>query len=143
MNETARPASAPAWVFAAYQTAPASEQMEKDFLTLVGSLAELSRHPAAPDLRRVARLNRLPLCPVIGFQDFPEKGFGGAVRLPGEGGSRAVVVGHRAFAAECGLDMPAVLEVAARRYEGEGARILLGGWDGYVRGVMRFSPEGS
>ena len=112
--------------------------MENDFLTAAGSLAAQSAHPAAPSINRVAGANGRPHRPVIGFQDFPERGFGGAVQLPGEEGARAVLIGNRAFMAEAGLDAPALLEVAARRWEGEGATILLGGWDGYVRGVMKF-----
>src|SRR5688572_14900656 len=55
------------WRFTAYQTAPASRQMEKDFLTIAGSLAIQSAHPAAPAIDRVAQTNGHTHCPVIGF----------------------------------------------------------------------------
>ncbi|MGQ0645526.1 MAG: hypothetical protein ACT4O3_08550 [Elusimicrobiota bacterium] len=128
--------------FSAFQTAPANDQMEKDFLTLAASLAALSAHPASPDVVRVAKANQCPQCPVLGFQDFPGRGFGGAVRLPGEEAPRAVLVGAREFLQESGLEMPALLETAARRWEAVGARVVLGGWDGYVRGVMKFEESG-
>ena len=43
------------------------------------------------------------------------------------------------FLSQCGLDIPAILEVTARKWESEkGSIILLAGWDGWVRGVLRF-----
>jgi hypothetical protein len=50
-------------------------------------------------------------------------------------------VGAREFLAESGLELPAILEVAVRRWEEEGATVLMGGWDGYVRGIMKFFVE--
>lgn len=129
------------WSFLAFQTAPANPQLEKDFLTMAASLAARSSHPSASELMRVARLNGCPRCDVIGFKDFPGEGFGGAVQLPGEAYPRPVLIGTRAFLAQSGLETPALLEVALRRWEEEGARVLLGGWDRYVRGVMKFSAE--
>jgi cation transport ATPase len=127
--------------FSAFLTAPASEQMEHDFLTLAAALAARSSDAAAADVVRVARSNHCGDCPVLAFQDFPGRGFGGAVLLPGEGGHRAALIGAREFVAESGLEVPAVLEVAARRWEGEGARVLYGGWDGYVRGLLKFATD--
>lgn len=125
--------------FAAFQTAPANPQMEKQFMTIANSLAALSSHPGKDSIQRVANTDQLPHCEVLGFQDFPGKGFGGAVRLPGEDGqARASLIGTRAFMKEAGLQLPDLLEVAARRWEAEGAEVLMGGWDGYVRGLMKF-----
>lgn len=129
-----------AWRFAAFQTAPASHELEGDFLAILGTLGSQTAHPAGPEMRRIAHTNGHPVCPTIGFQDFPGRGFGGAVQLPGEAAPRAVLVGTREFMAEAGLQMPALLEVAARQWEAEGALVLLGGWDGYVRGVLKFQP---
>lgn len=124
---------------AAFQTAPANPQMEKQFMTIANSLAPGSSHPGKDSIERVANSEQLPHCEVLGFQDFPGKGFGGAVRLPGEEGrARASLFGNRAFMKEAGLQLPDLLEVAARRWEEEGAEVLMGGWDGYVRGLMKF-----
>ncbi len=126
------------WTFLALQTAPAGEKYEKDFLALAASLAAFSAHPAAADLRRVAKGAGVSDGPVVGFKDFPGKGFGGVVQLPGEEMPRAVLMGELDFLEECGLHIPALLEVARRRFSADGARALVGGWDGHVRGVMRF-----
>jgi cation transport ATPase len=124
--------------FTAFQTAPASTQMEADLLRVIRSLAEFSRHPLAPEMIKVAEANRIEKCPVFGFQDFGGEGFGGAVQLPGEGGPRAVLVGLRRFLEEAGMSVPNILEVAARQWEKEGAHVLFAGWDGYVRGLLKF-----
>jgi cation transport ATPase len=131
------------WKFAALQTAPAGEKYEGDFLALAGSLAGMSAHPAAADIRRAAKAAQLSDGPVYGFKDFPNRGFGGVVRLPGEESPRAVLMGEWPLLEESGLSMPDILEVARRRFSEDGALVLVGGWDGYVRGVMRFRPEGA
>lgn len=129
------------WSFVALQTAPSGDKYEKDFLALAGSLAALSSHPASEDLRRVAKAEGVSDGPVTGFKDFPEKGFGGLVQLPAEEMPRAVLMGDLDFLEESGLQIPAILEVARRRFMDEGHRVLVGGWDGHVRGVIRFRPE--
>lgn len=128
------------WTLEALQTAPAGEQYERDFLALAGSLAALSAHPAAESVRRAAKAAGLADGPVAGFKDFPERGFGGLVQLPGEDMPRAVLIGELDFLAASGLQIPAILEVARRRFSEDGRRALVGGWDGYVRGVMRLRP---
>lgn len=128
------------WRFVTLQTAPAGEQYERDFLFLAGSLAAFSAHPAAEDIRRVAKIQKMADGEVRGFKDFPERGFGGLVRLPGEASPRAVLMGESDFLEESGLQIPAILETARRRFAEEGHRVLVGGWDGYVRGVLRFNP---
>lgn len=128
------------WTFVALQTAPAGEKYENDFLALAGSLAALSAHPASADIRKAAKSHGISDGPVIGFKDFPERGFGGLVQLPAEETPRAVLMGELEFLEESGLHIPAILEVARRRFAEDGHRTLVGGWDGYVRGVMRFRP---
>ncbi|MBI4397064.1 MAG: hypothetical protein HY548_08220, partial [Elusimicrobia bacterium] len=123
------------WRFGALLTTPANDQVEKEFLAIAASLAAKTSHPAAREIERVARLSQLAHFPVIGFQDFQEKGFGGAVHLPGEGVPRAALIGSRAFLEECGLEVPAVLEAAALRWEEGKTVTLMGGWEGTVRGV--------
>lgn len=128
------------WTFVALQTAPAGEEYENDFLALAGSLAALSSHPASADIRKAAKTHGLASGSVIGFTDFPERGFGGLVQFSAEDMPRAVLMGELDLLEESGLDIPAVLEVARRRFAEDGHRTLVGGWDGYVRGVMRFRP---
>ena len=127
-------------LFSAFQVAPAGEMYEAEFLSLVASVESQSSHPAARQIADIAKKNNLPLRPVIAFQEFPGSGLGGAVDL-GNGTYRAVVVGTREFLKECGLQVPELLEVAARRWEGESAVIALGGWDGWVRGVLKFTLD--
>jgi cation transport ATPase len=129
------------WRFEALQTAPAGDKYEQDFLALSASLAVSSRHPAAADLRRVAKVAGVSDGPVTGFKDFPEKGFGGLVQLPAEETPRAVLLGDLSFLEESGLQIPAILEVARRRFLDDGARVLVGGWDGHIRGVLKFREE--
>jgi cation transport ATPase len=125
--------------FAAFHVAPDSPQMETDFLRVVASLMAKSRHPLAGDILRVARANAVLPVSVEGFEDFPDRGLGGLVKLPEEQRPRAVVLGTREFIRECGLDIPGLLEAAARRWENEsGSSILLGGWDAWVRGILKF-----
>jgi cation transport ATPase len=128
------------WTFAALQTAPAGKKYEDDFLALAGSLAAFSTHPAAAAVRQLAKRDGMSDGPVTGFKDFPDRGFGGVVQLPGEEMPRAVLMGDLGFLEESGLQIPAILEVARRRFSEDGHRVLVGGWDGYVRGVMRFLP---
>lgn len=125
--------------FAAYHVAPDSPQMERDFLQALASLEAKSDHPIAADVLRVAQANGILPVEVNGFQSIPGKGLGGLVQLPHEQRPRAVVVGSREFLAECGLQIPDLLEVTARKWESEdGASIALGGWDGWIRGVIKF-----
>lgn len=112
--------------------------METDLLRIVRSLAEHSRHPLAQAVLRVTETNRVASCPVFGFQEFEEEGLGGAVQLPGESGPRAVLVGRRRFLEQAGMSVPDLLEVAARRWDKEGALVLFAGWDAYVRGLLKF-----
>ncbi len=127
--------------FAAFQTAPASTQMESHLLLIARSLARLSRHPFAREVIKVTQANRTAECPVLGFQEFEGRGLGGAVQLPGEHSPRAVLAGARRFLEEAGLGLPDLLEVAARRWEKEGATVVFVGWDGYVRGLLKFLPS--
>jgi len=118
--------------------------MQKDFLYVLASLAARSQDPLAREVLKIARANAIMPVEVEGFQEFPGRGLGGLVRLPNENRPRAVVVGTRPFIQECGLDMPAILESAARKWEKEkGAIVILAGWDAWVRGVLKYLPAGS
>jgi len=124
--------------FSAFQTAPASQQMETDLLRILRSLGEFARDPLAREVIRVSEANRIEKCPVFGFQEFEGEGYGGVVQLPGESGFRAVLVGRRAFLEQANMSVPNLLEVAARRWEKEGALVFFVGWDAYVRGLLKF-----
>jgi cation transport ATPase len=128
------------WKFEALQTLPEGEPYEKDALVLAASLAALSQHPAAEDLRRVAGRQGVAAAPVTGFKDFGERGFGGLVQLPGEAAPRAALMGDMSFLKTSDLETPEVLEAAGRRYEEGGARVLMIGWDGHVYGAVSFRP---
>ena len=127
--------------FSAFQVAPAGEMYEKDFLLLIASVESRSSHPMAKSIVWIAKKNNFPIRPVIGFREFPGCGAGGAVEIA-PGVYRAVVIGNRKFINDCGLQMSETLEVAARKWESEPAVIALGGWDGWVRGVMKFREQG-
>jgi cation transport ATPase len=125
--------------FRAFQVTPAGELYEQDFLSLAASISALWDHPMGGAILDIARKNSLPLKPVIGFKDFPGEGVGGAVEV-GPGVYRAVVLGDLAFLKLCGLQIPELLEVARRRWEEEpGAILAFAGWDGWIRGILKFS----
>jgi cation transport ATPase len=127
---------------AAYHVLPDSPLMQDNFLLALASLEAKSNHPLAADVLRIAEINGVTPVHVSGFQEFPKRGIGGLVQLRHEQRPRAIVLGSREFIAECGLQIPDILEVAARRWEAEnGSTIALGGWDGWVRGVVRWTQN--
>ncbi len=102
-----------AYRFEAYQVCPDSRQLERDFLCMVASLEAHSDHPG--------------------------KGLGGLVTLPNEHRPRAMLLGSRSFILENGLEIPELLETSAQQWAAEpNAVTVLGGWDGWVRGVLKF-----
>ncbi len=130
---------AKAYRFDAYHVLPDSPQMQKDFLYVLASLEARSADPLAADVVRVAKLNHVLPVEVAGFQEYPGRGLGGLVKLPDEQRPRAVIMGTREFMDQCGLQIPAMLEVSARKWEkGKHTKIYLAGWDGWVRGVLKF-----
>jgi len=125
--------------FDAYHVLPDSPQMQKDFLYIVASLKAKSSEPTAAEVVRIAEVNGVLPVEVTGFQEYPGRGLGGLVTLPNEQRPRAVLMGSREFMDQCGLQIPAILEVTTRQWEKENnAQILLAGWDGSVRGVLKF-----
>ena len=118
---------------------PDSPLMQRDFLFALASLEALSDHPLAKDVLRVAQINGITPVSVVGFQEFPHRGLGGLIQLPHEQRPRAVVVGSREFINECGLQIPDILEVTARKWAvKKDSVIALAGWDGWVRGVVQW-----
>ena len=125
--------------FDAYHVLPDSPQMQKDFLYVVASLYAKSNDPLASEVVRIAKLNSILPVGVAGFQEYPDRGLGGLITLPDEHRPRAVLVGTPDYLAQCGLETPAILEVTRRKWEAEkGSRVVLVGWDGWVRGVLKF-----
>jgi len=123
----------------AYHVLPDSPLMQRDFLLALTSLEARSDHPLAADVLRVAQINGILPVSVIGFQAFPGRGLGGLVQLPHEARPRAIVMGSRDFIAECGLQLPDILEVTFRKWQKEpGSIVALGGWDGWVRGIVKW-----
>jgi cation transport ATPase len=106
MDNLDHPTGDPAWRFRGFQTWPASIDAQRDFLTIAASLAAQSQHPCAKDLHRVALWNSQGTQAVSGFQDFGERGFGGAVQLPGESTPRAALIGTATFLTESGMSNP-------------------------------------
>ncbi len=130
----------------AYHVLPDSPLMQQNFLLALASLEARSNHPLAADVLRIAQINGIAPVSVTGFQEFPNRGVGGLVTLPHEQRPRAIVVGSRDFISECGLQLPDILEVTARKWEAEKESVVaLGGWDGWVRGVVKWkiSPKTS
>jgi len=125
--------------FEAYHVLPDSPQMQRDFLYIAASLAAHSREASSGEILRIAKLNAILPVEVQGFQEFKDKGLGGLVTIPNEPRPRAVVMGTRDYIQECGLEIPAILEATAQKWEQEpGAYILVAGWDGWARGVLKF-----
>lgn len=124
--------------FAAFQVTPAGEAYEMEFLAVAASVEFHAKHWLASKVVKVAKQNNLPIHPVVGFQEFPGKGAGAAVEV-GPGVYRAMVLGNLEFLEELGLKVPELLVVASRRWITEGALVVYGGWDGWVRGILKFT----
>ncbi len=126
--------------FDAYHVLPDSPQMQRDFLVAIASLeAQCEQDAFSADVLRVARLNAILPMSVSGFQYFAGRGLGGLVQLPKEDRPRPILIGRREFIAESGLQLPDILEVTARKWEKEPNTVIaLAGWDGWVRGVIKF-----
>jgi cation transport ATPase len=128
-----------AYRFAAYHVLPDSPQMQKDFLYVIASLMARSSDPTGPEVLRIAKANGVLSLDVGAFQEYPGRGSGGLITFPDEQRPRAVIMGTRKFLEQCGLETPAILEVTSRQWEGEeSGKIVLVGWDAWVRGVLKF-----
>src|SRR5258708_20054607 len=116
--------------------------MEEDFLYVIASLNGKANEMSAAEVVRVAKINNILPMDVEGFQEYAGRGLGGLVTLPDEKRPRAVIMGTREFMLQCGLEVPAILEVTCRKWENDDhAHIILVGWDGWVRGVLKFVRE--
>ncbi len=124
-------------VFQAFQVTPAGELYEQEFLSVVASVETHSEHWMARQVVKTCRHNNFPIHSVIGFKEFPGEGLGGAVEV-GPGVYRAVVIGKLEFLQELGLNIPELLIVSSRRWTAEGATVVYAGWDGWIRGILKF-----
>lgn len=128
-----------AYRFEVYQVCPDSRQLERDFLCVVASLEAHSDHPIATEVVQIARINNVLPVSVTGLECFPGKGLGGLVRLPSEHPPRATLLGSRELITQNGLQIPELLETTAKQWESEpNAVVVFGGWDGWVRGLLKF-----
>ena len=113
--------------------------MQKDFLYVVASLKARSSDPTAANVVRIAQANGVLPLEVNAFQEYPGRGLGGLITFPDESRPRAVIMGTRQFLEQCGLEIPAILDVTSRQWESEkDRRVVLVGWEAWVRGVLRF-----
>jgi cation-transporting ATPase V/Cu+-exporting ATPase len=101
-----------------------------ELLRRAGAVERSSEHPVGRSIAAAAaeRLGALP--DATGFASLAGHG----VRAEVEGAT--VWVGRRKLAAEAGLQLPAAMDEAAERFEGQGWTAVLAGWDGRVRGVL-------
>jgi copper-transporting P-type ATPase V len=111
-------------------TVPAAGVDEAELLRRAGAVEADSEHPiglaiAAPTRQRVGELPE-----VSGFEALAGRG----ARADIDG--TTVWVGRGKLLADAGLLLPAALEDAAERLEGDGKTAVFAGWDGEVRGVL-------
>jgi cation-transporting ATPase V len=110
--------------------APAAGLDEGELLARAGAVEADSEHPIGRAIATAARQRAGTLPQGSGFQALA--GHGARADLDGT----TVWVGRRKLLADAGLLLPAALEDAAERLEGDGKTAVFAGWDGEVRGVL-------
>jgi cation-transporting ATPase V len=110
-------------------TVPAAGQHQDELLARAGAVEADSEHPIGRAIAS-ARQRAGALSRVSGFQALAGRG----ARADMDG--TTVWVGGRKLLADAGLLLPAAMEDAAERLEGEGKTAVFAGWDGEVRGVL-------
>jgi cation-transporting ATPase V/Cu+-exporting ATPase len=111
-------------------TVAAAEVDEGELLARAGAVEADSEHPIGRAIATAARQRAGALPPVTGFQALAGRG----ARADMDG--TTVWVGRGKLLADAGLLLPAAMEDAAERLEGEGKTAVFAGWDGEVRGVL-------
>jgi copper-transporting P-type ATPase V len=111
-------------------TVAAAEVDEGELLARAGAVEADSEHPIGRAIATAARKRARALPRVTGFQAMAGRG----ARADMDG--TTVWVGRRKLLADAGLLLPAAVEDAAERLEGEGKTAVFAGWDGEVRGVL-------
>jgi copper-transporting P-type ATPase V len=109
---------------------PAPGLDERELLRRAGAVEADSEHPIGRAIATAARERAGALPRVTGFQTLAGRG----ARADMDG--TTVWVGRRKLLADAGLLLPAAMEDAAERLEGEGKTAVFAGWDGEVRGVL-------
>jgi cation transport ATPase len=131
-----------AYRFDSYRVVPDSPQMQKDVLYMVASLNAHLDDPAAKEMVRIAGLNGVLPVEAAHFKEYPGRGMGALVTLPNEKNPRPTLLGTREFLTQCHLQFPALLETTLREWESEPeTRISVIGWDGWVRGALKFKLQ--
>jgi len=109
---------------------PAEGVTEAQLLRLAGAAEADSEHPIGHAIAAGARQRGLAPPAATAFQALAGHGVQATV-------DNAIVwVGRGKLLAEAGLAVPAALEDAAERLEGEGKTVVLAGWDGQARGAL-------
>jgi cation-transporting ATPase V/Cu+-exporting ATPase len=111
-------------------TVAAAEVDEGELLARAGAVEADSEHPIGRAIATAARQRAGQLPQVTGFQALAGRG----ARADMDG--TTVWVGRGKLLADAGLLLPAAMEDAAERLEGEGRTAVFAGWDGEVRGVL-------
>jgi cation-transporting ATPase V len=109
---------------------PAAGLGDRELLRRAGAVEADSEHPIGRAIAAAAHQRVGTLAQVSGFEALAGRG----ARADVDG--RTVWVGRGKLMADAGLLMPAALEDAAERLEGDGKTVVLAGWDGEVRGVL-------
>ncbi len=108
---------------------PAAEVTEPDLLALAASLERHSEHPLAEAIVAAATDRGVATVEPVGFTAVPGKG------VRGEVGGRTVAVGTRAFLAEGGVDVGALVETADRLAGGGRTPVYVAA-DGRAAGLL-------
>ncbi len=108
---------------------PAAEVSEPDLLALAASLERHSEHPLAEAIVAAATDRGVATVEPVGFTAVPGKG------VRGEVGGRTVAVGTRAFLAEGGVDVGALVETADRLAGGGRTPVYVAA-DGRAAGLL-------
>ena len=109
---------------------PAAGLDEAGLLRRVGAVETDSEHPIGRAIAAAGRQRVGTLPYVAAFQALAGRG----ARADVDG--TTVWVGRRKLLADAGLLLPAAMEDAAERLEGDGKTVVFAGWDGEVRGVL-------
>jgi copper-transporting P-type ATPase V len=111
-------------------TVPAAGVDGAELLRRAGAVEADSEHPTGLAIAAAARQRVGELPEVSGFEALAGRG----ARADIDG--TTVWVGRGKLLADAGLLLPAALEDAAERLEGDGKTAVFAGWDGEVRGVL-------
>ncbi|GIX48463.1 MAG: hypothetical protein KatS3mg131_2674 [Candidatus Tectimicrobiota bacterium] len=110
------------------------------FLSLCASVETCSEHALGASLVKAARAKGLPLYPVSECQTHSGLGLEGVVTLP-SGAPLRVWVGNTRFLQQQGMALSRQLAQEKVALEAAGLTVVLGAWEGKVRGLMAFGDR--